>query len=507
MAYGGGIMSVRELPPATVGVGWRSCISTFCRDVAAEGTVGFAEVIAERFPMRMSWWQRQRSPLARQLRRLGVPVVPHGVKLGLGDAGGVAANRVGRLADAARAVRAPLVSEHVSFVRALVDGEMTEAGHLLPVPRTEEALEVLCANVRFAQERLPVPLAVEPIATLVDPGGTMTEGEFLTELHQQTGVQLLVDVANVFANCFNRGLDPVAELQTWPVEAVAYCHVAGGMLRGPLYCDTHSHPMPTQVFELLAAWRGICQRRSVPVPPAMLERDGNYPTRNEFRGELQHTRQALFGRPAEVPLNPPMVPAPTQQLTEPASAPIGEHQSLADWQSQLLTTLLTDIDIPDQWGRQATEAARWQLRRKRKRLGMPALHTKPAEGERNLTKHADGGSGSAQAGPRPSLRAGRHKTVNPSPASPTSADAGSTDEKVNNTSSHQAHDTGTANGNGATGISGNRLDATDNATPPERASCNDSRDAAKGASCNTTPGGAGLTELDDHDRAFSPRMD
>jgi len=61
-------------------------------------------------------------------------------------------------------VDAPLVSEHVAFVRA---GGL-EAGHLLPVPRSSEALEVLTAHVRTVQAELDVPLALEPIATLFD---------------------------------------------------------------------------------------------------------------------------------------------------------------------------------------------------------------------------------------------------------------------------------------------------------------------------------------------------
>ncbi len=44
---------------------------------------------------------------------------------------------------------------------------MLEAGHLLPVPRTRDALDVLCENIRIAQDALPVPLAVENIAALI----------------------------------------------------------------------------------------------------------------------------------------------------------------------------------------------------------------------------------------------------------------------------------------------------------------------------------------------------
>src|SRR5256885_6273744 len=44
-------------------------------------------------------------------------------------------------------VDAPLVSEHLAFVR----GGGREAGHLLPVPYTRAALDVVVANVRAAK--------------------------------------------------------------------------------------------------------------------------------------------------------------------------------------------------------------------------------------------------------------------------------------------------------------------------------------------------------------------
>ena len=66
------------------------------------------------------------------LRERGVPVIPHGVRLSLGGAEPLDPARVAHLAACAEALDAPLVSEHVAFVRA--GGR--EAGHLLPVPRT-----------------------------------------------------------------------------------------------------------------------------------------------------------------------------------------------------------------------------------------------------------------------------------------------------------------------------------------------------------------------------------
>src|SRR5690606_41502518 len=78
------------------------------------------------------------------------------------------------LADCAVLTGAPLVSEHIAFVRA----GGTEAGHLLPVPRTWDAIEAIVDNVRRTQAELPVPLALEPIAALFDwPAAELTEAE------------------------------------------------------------------------------------------------------------------------------------------------------------------------------------------------------------------------------------------------------------------------------------------------------------------------------------------
>jgi uncharacterized protein (UPF0276 family) len=213
-----------------------------------------------------------------ELRERGVAVVPHGVRLSLGGAEPVEAARVTHLAACAAAVGAPLVSEHVSFVRA--GGR--DAGHLLPLPRTREALDVLTSNVRRTQSELDVPLALEPVAALFDwPEDEFTEPDFLTELLQRTGALLLLDVANVHANAVNRGQDARSVIDRMPLDRVAYLHVAGGAEHDGLYHDTHTDPVPDEVLSLLA--HTVAR---MPAPPAvMLERDGRYPPAAELAAE------------------------------------------------------------------------------------------------------------------------------------------------------------------------------------------------------------------------------
>jgi uncharacterized protein (UPF0276 family) len=253
-----------------VGIGWRPEIAGL---VAELPSLRFVEVVAESLhPAR---------PLPAGLRLLrdrGVAVVPHGVRLSLGGAEPVDPARVAHLAACARFVDAPLVSEHIAFVRA---GGL-EAGHLLPLPRTREAVDAIAANVHRAQSELDVPLALEPIAALFDwPDDELDETAFLTEILDRTGAPLLLDIANVYANARNRDHDPLALLDALPLDRIAYVHVAGGAEHDGLYHDTHTAAVPPEVLELV---RELCARHR---PPAlMLERDGRYPPAAELLAEL-----------------------------------------------------------------------------------------------------------------------------------------------------------------------------------------------------------------------------
>ncbi len=137
-----------------LGIGWRSEIDlTVERLAGVELRRGHRREHPSHVPAHVA---------AGAARSAALPVIPHGVSLGVGGAEPPSAATLAHLAACAQALDAPLVSEHLAFVRA----GGVEAGHLLPVPRTRDALKVVAQNVRQAQDALPVPLALENVAAI-----------------------------------------------------------------------------------------------------------------------------------------------------------------------------------------------------------------------------------------------------------------------------------------------------------------------------------------------------
>ncbi len=263
---------------AAVGMGWRPEIAEFVASIGDR--LGFVELVAESIdPQRLP-------PTVRQILERGVPVVPHGVSLSLGGVDTPDPKRVAHLAACAEALGSTLVSEHIAFVRAPVDGTMIESGHLLPIPRTREAVAVMVRNVQLVQAELPVPIALEPIATLVDLGGELTEQQFLAEIVERTGAWLLPDVANLYANVRNHGGDLTELVEGLPLERIAYTHIAGGRVVDGYYRDTHTDPVPDDVLEVLGTLVAARSAAGFASPPVLLERDGHYPTAAELTREL-----------------------------------------------------------------------------------------------------------------------------------------------------------------------------------------------------------------------------
>jgi uncharacterized protein (UPF0276 family) len=320
------------------GIGWRPEIADAVERMPG---IDWVEVVAE------NTCPGHLPESLRRLRERGVTVVPHGVSLGLGGADRPDEGRMTALAERAEALGSPLVTEHIAFVRAgglLTASPRLEAGHLLPVPRTRDALDVLCENVRIAQSALPVPLAVENIAALIAwPGEEMTEGQFLYELADRTGVRLLIDVANLHTNHVNRGEDPAAALADLPLEAIAYVHVAGGFERDGVWHDSHAHPVPRPVLDILT---DLASR--VSPPGVLLERDENFPAPAELEEELAAIRGAVEkGREQQREAARQDRTAAGHRTCDTAPA----RQRLALAQAALLSALVAGTPVPEGFDR------------------------------------------------------------------------------------------------------------------------------------------------------------
>ncbi|MCE9671416.1 DUF692 domain-containing protein [Myxococcus stipitatus] len=269
-----------------VGIGWRRELAHV---IDRMPDLGFVEVLAEHLPASGPL----PSPLLR-LRERGVPIVLHAVSLGLGAAERPSEQRLDGLARLAERLGAVCVSEHLAFVRAAG----IESGHLLPVPRSALMLEVLEENIQLAQAALPVPLALENVASLFEwPDPAFTEAELLGAVLTRTRASLLLDVANLYSHVLNHGTDAEAVLDVVPRDRLAYVHVAGGIRHGALYHDTHAHPVPEGPLALLEALAA----RLGPVP-VMLERDDHFPPEDVLLAELASMRDAVARGAAPRPL-------------------------------------------------------------------------------------------------------------------------------------------------------------------------------------------------------------
>jgi hypothetical protein len=156
------------------------------------------------------------------------PLSFHAVGLSLGSATGPDPTHLERLCDLVTRYQPRLVSDHLSW--SAIDG--IHLPDLLPLPYTEEALEVLAASVEQVQSVINRPILIEnPSHYFTLPESTLTEAEFLGLLVRRTGCGVLLDVNNIYVSALNCGQDPGAQLTEYleriPHKSIGELHLAG----------------------------------------------------------------------------------------------------------------------------------------------------------------------------------------------------------------------------------------------------------------------------------------
>lgn len=213
----------------------------------------------------------------------------HAVGLSLGSAEGVDAAHLARVAALVKRLQPALVSEHLAW--------SSSGGYyyndLLPLPFTEEALDVVVANVRRVQDALGRPVAVEnPSGYLVISQSTMTEPEFLAELVRRSGCRLLLDANNLHVTAHNLGRDATDWLDTLPAGAIEEFHLAGHTANDvdgeTVLIDDHGSTVSDAVWALFTR----CVRRFGP-RPTLIEWDTDIPALGVLFDEADRALRVL----------------------------------------------------------------------------------------------------------------------------------------------------------------------------------------------------------------------
>lgn len=245
-----------------------------------EQPLDFVEIISENFmacggqPLRTLDAVRERHPVAM-----------HGVSLSLGSAHGLRPRYLAELKALAQRIDPLWVSDHLCWT-----GTDTFNSHdLLPLPYTDEALDICAANVAHAQDVLERPLLIEnPSSYLSFAENSYSEWEFLAALTERTGCCLLLDVNNIYVSSVNHRFDPRAFIAGIPADRVRQMHLAGHS-QGPqgMLIDTHDAPVCAEVWELYQTAVG-----RFGVGATMIERDDAIPPLRELLAELAQARAA-----------------------------------------------------------------------------------------------------------------------------------------------------------------------------------------------------------------------
>lgn len=260
--------SIRRTP-RSAGIGLR--LPHIEEAVASRPAIGWLEIHPENFLA-----NPHATELLVDLART-YPVSVHTVGLSVGSASGLDRRHMARVRALLDHIDPVLVSGHLAWSTH----ESTYLNDLLPLPYTDETLDLVAQQLLEVQDHLGRTFLLENPSSYVGfAGSTMTEVQFLNALVSRTGCHLLCDVSNVWVSSHNLGFDARAYLDGLPGEAIAELHL-GGFTREAddatpgedVLIDTHACRVADSAWALYAYAVGRFGRR-----PTLIEWDNDIPT-------------------------------------------------------------------------------------------------------------------------------------------------------------------------------------------------------------------------------------
>lgn len=217
------------------------------------------------------------------------PLSLHSVGLSLGSAHGVNLDHARAIKDLADELEPFQMSDHASW-SASGNAHLND---LLPLPYTQESLNMICQNIEQVQEIYGRTMLVEnPSSYVAFDGDEMSEAEFLNAMAKRTGCSLLLDLNNIYVQAHNHQFDAYQYLDDINAP-VAEMHLAGPSDHETesghvILIDTHSTPVRDTVWDLYAhALSRFGQT------PTLIEWDMDIPPLSRLLEEADKAREYL----------------------------------------------------------------------------------------------------------------------------------------------------------------------------------------------------------------------
>ena len=237
----------------------------------------------------------------KQLKKIreDYPFVMHGVSLSIGSSDPLNMEYLKKLKALEQWLQPELVSDHICWTGF----QKLNTHDLLPVPYTEEALQNMVDKVLQVQDFLGRKIALENPSTYLEFSDShIPEWEFINELLAKSDCNLLLDVNNLYVNCFNHNYNPYTYINSLNADKVVQIHMAGHENYGTYIIDTHNSPIIPEVLNL---YQYTIQKMGL--RNSMIEWDADIPELPILIQELEKLKtiadKTVFEKPSKIILD------------------------------------------------------------------------------------------------------------------------------------------------------------------------------------------------------------
>ncbi|MDP3557163.1 MAG: DUF692 domain-containing protein [Bacteroidota bacterium] len=255
-----------------IGIGFRK---DFSEELLDSDTLkpAFIELAPENWIGMGGYWKKQLDKAAEKY-----PITCHGLSLSIGSPDELDFDFLNKIKKFIKQYNVQIYSEHLSYAKC----DNAHLYDLLPIPFKKDAVKHIVARIKQVQEILEMPLAIENVSYYTPVAAEMDEATFISEIVNESGCNLLLDVNNVYVNSFNHKYNAKEFINKLPLNKVSYIHMAGHeQISDTVIIDTHGQAVIEKVYELFEYTTALIK----PVP-VLLERDFNIPELEELQTEL-----------------------------------------------------------------------------------------------------------------------------------------------------------------------------------------------------------------------------